>query len=285
MIHNIPRTVSKVWTRSLVYAIVIFGAVLMLYPVLWLIGASFKPLDEAFSSASLIPQTWTLDNYTQGWNALSYTFDTFIFNSALVCAGAVIGNIISCSLAAFAFARLDFKFKAFWFAIMLGSIMLPYNVIVVPQYTLFKSFGWINSFLPLIVPKFFATDAFFVFLLVQFIRALPHDLDDAAKIDGCSYLQLFTRIILPLTAPALATTAIFTFIWTWSDFFTQLIFLNDQSTYTVPIALSSFLDSSGISAYGQLFAMSVLSLIPILGFFIAFQRLLIEGIATSGIKG
>lgn len=285
MIHQVGRTKQRIWTRTLTHAVIIIGAVLMLYPVLWLIGASFKPLNETFTNVGLLPRTWTLSNYTGGWNALDYSFDVFFGNSLIVCLGAVLGNVISCSLAAYAFARVNFKFKAFWFMLMLGTIMLPYNVIVVPQYVLFKDFGWVNTFLPLIVPKFLATDAFFIFLLVQFIRAIPRDLDDAAKIDGCNHFQMYLRIILPLAMPALATTAIFTFIWTWSDFFTQLIFLNDQSVYTVPVALRTFLDGTGVSAYGQLFAVSVISLIPIFGFFIAFQRLLIEGAASSGIKG
>jgi multiple sugar transport system permease protein len=285
MIHQVGRTRQRIWTRTLIHAVIIIGAVLMLYPVLWLIGASFKPLNETFTNVGLLPRTWTLSNYTDGWNALDYPFDVFFGNSLIVCLGAVLGNVISCSLAAYAFARVNFKFKAFWFMLMLGTIMLPYNVIVVPQYVLFKDFGWVNTFLPLIVPKFLATDAFFIFLLVQFIRAIPRDLDDAAKIDGCNHFQMYLRIILPLAMPALATTAIFTFIWTWSDFFTQLIFLNDQSVYTIPVALRTFLDGTGVSAYGQLFAVSVISLIPIFGFFIAFQRLLIEGAASSGIKG
>jgi multiple sugar transport system permease protein len=285
MIHQVERTRPKVWTRTLTHVIIILGAVLMIYPVIWLISASFKPLNETFTNIGLLPHTWTLSNYTEGWTALDYSFDVFFWNSLIVCLGAVVGNVVSCSLAAYAFARVDFKFKAFWFMLMLGTIMLPYNVIVVPQYVLFKDFGWINTFLPLIVPKFLATDAFFIFLLVQFIRAIPRDLDNAAKIDGCNHFQMYLRIILPLAMPALATTAIFTFIWTWSDFFTQLIFLNDQSVYTVPVALRTFLDGTGVSAYGQLFAVSVISLIPIFGFFIAFQRLLIEGVASSGIKG
>jgi multiple sugar transport system permease protein len=285
MLHHHPQTRQRIWTQPLMHAIIILGAVIMVYPVIWLVTASFKPLNETFNNSGLFPRIWTLDNYVQGWSALDYTFDVFFVNSFIVCLGAVLGNLISCSMAAYAFARVRFKFKGFWFMLMLGTIMLPYNVVVVPQYVLFKDFGWVNTFLPLIVPKFLATDTFFIFLLVQFIRAIPRDLDDAAKIDGCSHVQMYLRIILPLATPALATTAIFTFIWTWSDFFTQLIFLDDQATYTVPVALRTFLDSSGVSAYGQLFAISVISLIPILGFFIAFQRLLIEGVATSGIKG
>ncbi|GCE21513.1 ABC transporter permease [Dictyobacter kobayashii] len=250
-----------------------------------MLSASFKPNNLIFSNASLLPQQFTLKNYTTGWMALGTPFSTFFWNSLLVCIGAVIGNVISCSMVAYAFARLNFKFKPLWFAIMLSTIMLPYHAIVVPQYILFKSIGWINTFLPLIVPKFLATDAFFIFLLVQFIRALPPELDESAQIDGCGPIQLFWRVILPLAKPALATTAIFTFIWTWGDFFTQLIFLNNQSSFTFPVALNSFLDSTGVSQYGSLFAMSLLALVPILIFFLLFQRLLTEGISTTGLKG
>src|SRR5207248_7520835 len=163
---------------------------------------------------------------------------------------------LSCSMAAYAFARLRFKYSAFWFALMLGAIMLPHHILIVPQYILFKNLGWINTFLPMVVPKFFATDAFFIFLMIQFIRGIPTELDEAAKMDGCSLFGFYWRVILPLSLPALVTTAIFTFIWTWNDFFSQLIFLNDESLYTIPVALRSFLDSTGDSAYGQLFAMS-----------------------------
>jgi multiple sugar transport system permease protein len=272
-------------TRVFSHLLIIIGSIVMIYPIIWLLSASLKPENEIFVDTGLIPSSWSLENYLQGWNALSFPFNVFFINSFIVCAGAVIGNLIACSMAAFAFARLRFKLKGFWFAIMLGTIMLPANVVIVPQYVLFKSLNWVNTFLPLIVPKFLATDAFFIFLLVQFIRALPRDLDDAARIDGCSLFQRYLFIIMPLSMPALATTGIFTFIFTFNEFFNQLIFLNEQVNFTVPIALRAFQDSGGTSSYGQLFAMSVLSLIPIFGFFIAFQRLLIEGIATSGIKG
>jgi multiple sugar transport system permease protein len=168
---------------------------------------------------------------------------------------------------------------------MQGSILLPTQVLIVPQYILFKNLNWVNTFLPMIAPKFFATDSFFIFLMIQFIRGIPTELDDSAKIDGCSRYGIYWRIILPLSLPALATTAIFTFIWTWSDFFTQLIYLNDESLYTIPVALHTFLDSTGSSSYGQLFAMSVLSLLPIFAFFLVFQRMLIQGASTTGLKG
>jgi multiple sugar transport system permease protein len=279
------RWFSKNIARFLVHLVVLGGALIMIYPLLWLISASFKPEDLIFSSSGLISPQWTLGNYSDGWNAMDYPFTQFFLNSLLVCLGAIVGNILSCSLAAYAFARLQFKYKPFWFALMLGAILLPTHVLIVPQYILFKELGWIGTLLPLVAPKFFATDAFFTFLMIQFIRGIPTELDDAAKIDGCSHFSFYWRVILPLSLPALVTTAIFTFIWTWSDFFSQLIYLNDEATYTIPVVLSQFVDSTGASAFGQLFAMSVLSLLPIFGFFLIFQRLLIQGASTTGLKG
>jgi multiple sugar transport system permease protein len=173
-----------------------------------------------------------------------------------------VGNLFSCTLAAFAFARLRFALRRLWFALMLGTILLPFHVTIVPQYVLFHQLGWINTLLPLVVPKFLAVDAFFVFLLVQFIRTVRRELDEAAEIDGCGSFRLFYLIILPLIVPALATTAVFTFIWTWNDFFAQLLYLKGIDSFTVPVALRAFLDTTGVQQPGQLFAMSVLALVP-----------------------
>jgi multiple sugar transport system permease protein len=225
-----------------------------------------------------------IDNYTQGWNALENPFGHYLINSAIVVIGAIAGNLLSCSLAAYAFARLQFRFKALWFSIMLMTIMLPIHVVVVPQYIIFNYLGWVDTFIPLIAPKFLATDAFFVFLMVQFIRGIPRELDEAARIDGCGHWQIFSRMMIPLMTPALATTAIFTFIWTWSDFFTPLIYLTSPSSYTVPVALRSFLDSTSGSNWGAMFAMSIVSLIPIFLAFLFGQRYLVKGIATTGGK-
>ncbi|MFC4013766.1 carbohydrate ABC transporter permease [Nonomuraea purpurea] len=271
--------------RWAVHLLVVVGALVMLYPLFWLISSSFKPSDEIFTDPGLVPQTVVGDNYATGWTALGVPFSGFFANSFIIAAAAVVGNVMSCSLAAYAFARLSFRFKKLWFAIMLMSIMLPIHVLIVPQYTLFKYLGWVDTFLPLIVPKFLAVDGFFIFLMVQFIRSLPRELDDAARIDGCGPFLVYWRIILPLSRPALITTAIFTFIWTWDDFFSQLVYLSDVSTYTVPLALRAFLDSSGGSSWGPMLAMAVLSLIPILGFFLIFQRRITEGISTTGLKG
>lgn len=262
----------------------VLAAFLMLYPLLWMVASSIKPDALIFREPWLIPSEVTTDNYTQGWNALLHPFSHYLANSFLVVLGAVLGNLVSCTLAAYAFARLKFRLRNLWFAIMLMSIMLPIHVIIVPQYILFSELGWINTFAPLIVPKLLATDAFFVFLLVQFFRGVPRELDEAATIDGANHLRIFFQVMLPLATPALATTAIFTFIWTWNDFFSQLIFLTKPDMYTVPIALRSFLDSTGQSSWGAMFAMSIISLVPLFLVFLFGQRYLVRGIATTGLK-
>ena len=256
---------------------------IMLYPVAWMVMSSFKPNTEIFSDPGLIPHSPTLRNYVEGWTA-NGSFARMLLNSLLISLLSVAGNVAACSLAAYAFARLDFALRNLWFAVMLGTVMLPFQITSVPQYVLFSKLGWINTILPLVVPRFLATDAFFIFLMVQFIRSLPRDLDDAAKVDGCGPFGIFFRIVLPLLLPALATTAIFSFIWSWNDFLGPLLYLTVPDTYTVPIGLNSFLDSSGDSAWGQLFAMSTISLAPLFGFFIAAQKYLVQGIATTGIR-
>jgi multiple sugar transport system permease protein len=272
--------------KLLIHALLCAALVIMLYPLLWMLGASFRPSARTFTAVGLWPgDDFTTENYTEGWRALGFvTFTNFFANSFLVAGLAIVGNLVSCSLAAYAFARLRFPGRRILFALMLGTLMLPYHVLIIPQYVLFSEFGWVNTFLPLVVPKFLATDAFYVFLMVQFLRTLPRELTESAKIDGAGHLRIFLQIIMPLALPALGTTAIFTFIHTWNDFLTPLIYLNTPDKYTVPLGLRLFLDPTGESAYGALFAMSILSLGPVIGFFIAFQRTLVHGIATTGLK-
>ena len=259
-------------------------SLVMIYPLLWMLISSFRPTDVIFRTPGLWVNDLVLDNYTGGWTALSNPFGHYLLNSAIVVVGAIVGNLLSCSLAAYAFARLRFRLKTLWFSIMLVTIMLPVHVVVVPQYILFNQLGWVNTFLPLVLPKFLATDAFFVFLMVQFIRGIPRELDEASRIDGCGHWRTFLRVMIPLMGPALATTAIFTFIWTWSDFFTSLIYLTDPDKYTVPVALRSFLDATAGSNWGAMFAMSIVSLVPIFLAFLFGQRFLVKGIATTGGK-
>jgi multiple sugar transport system permease protein len=281
----LPGSTGPSASRSLVYhAVLCLASLVMLYPLLWMLASSFKPENEIFGNASLLPSTFDLDAYVRGWTGLQVSFGKFFLNSLIVSVSSVIGNVLSCSLAAFAFARLRFRGRNFWFALMLGTLMLPYHVTLIPQYILFLNLDWVDTFLPLIVPKFLAVDAFFIFLLVQFFRGLPRELDEAAMMDGCSPWRIYYKIILPLSLPALTTAAIFTFIWTWDDFFGPLVYLNDMNSYTVQLGLRSFVDSTGKSDWGALFAMSTLTLLPVVAFFLVFQRLLIEGVATTGLK-
>jgi multiple sugar transport system permease protein len=264
--------------------LLILCVLVMLYPVLWMVVSSLRPNDVIFRDPSLLLNDLETGNYAEGWNAFADPFSVYLINSSIVVLGAILGNLVSCSMAAYAFARLEFTAKRWWFAIMLLTIMLPIHVIIVPQYVLFAQLGWVNTFLPLIVPKLLATDAFFVFLMVQFIRGVPIELDEAARIDGAGHPRIFAQIILPLMVPALATTAIFTFIWTWNDFFSQLIYLTDPDIYTVPLALRAFVDNQAGTNWGAALAMSVVSLVPIFLVFLFGQRFLLRGIATTGGK-
>ena len=266
------------------HALLIVGSVVMVYPLLWLVVSSFKPNNEIFRDLRLWTANPTLDNYVSGWNDLQHPFGVFMINSLIIALVAIVGNLLSCSLAAYAFARLKFRGRNLWFAIMLGGIMLPFQVVLIPQFTIFRELGWINTFLPLMVPKFLATEAFFIFLMVQFIRALPDEIFEAARIDGAGHLRLYGQITLPLMVPAMATTAIFTFIWTWGDFFGPLLYLRLPDTFTVPIALKGFIDAQAASNYGAMFAMSTVSLLPLFIVFLFGQRYLIKGFATTGIK-
>src|SRR5215217_337573 len=266
------------------HVFLIVTSLVMIYPLLWMLASSLKPDNQIFGDLGLWPREFQWQNYWEGWNALPVSFTTFFWNSTVVTVLSVIGNVISCSCAAYAFARLEFSGKTIWFALMMMTLMIPYHVVLIHQYLLFLNLGWVDTYLPLIVPRFLAGDAFFIFLMIQFFRQLPRELDEAAMIDGCSPFKIYWAIIMPLSLPAMATAAIFSFIWTWEDFLGPLVYLNDMKDYTVPLALRSFISSDGVSQYGPMFAMSILSILPILLFFIIFQRLIIRGIAMSGLK-
>jgi multiple sugar transport system permease protein len=262
------------------------GTFVTLFPLWWLLVSSFTPEKVIFVQSGIWPTQFTLDNYITGWQGgTRITFATYFVNSFLVVGLRVVGTVISAAMTGYAFARLEFDGKKLFFAIMLLLMMLPFHVTLIPRYIMFFKIGWIDSYKPLIVPAFLATQGFFIFLFVQFIRGLPREIDQAATVDGCSPIDVFWRIIMPLTLPAVVTASIFTFIWSWNDFFSNLIYISNPKKFTVALGLRSFVDSSSGAAFGALFAMSVLSLLPIVFFFITAQRLLIEGISTTGLKG
>ncbi len=269
------------------YHVAVAGfAFVMLYPILWLFASSFKGPDEIWTNvSSLIPQEFTLQNYVNGWAGFGgITFTTFYKNSFIYAIFGTLLTVLASAVVAYGFARIDFAGRRIWFACMLATLMLPVQVQIIPQYIIFSRLGWINTFLPLLLPRIGGT-AFFIFMIMQFIRGIPIDLDEAAEIDGCGRIGIFFRIILPQIVPALITAAIFSFYWTWEDFLTPLIYLNEPDLYTISLALRSFADPSTTTDWGAIFAMSSLSLVPVFFIFIIFQRYLVEGISTTGLKG
>ncbi|OUS75893.1 ABC transporter permease [Paenibacillus sp. MY03] len=272
---------TKLWTK---YIVLIAGSILMIYPILWLFGSSVKSNTE-MNSTSLFPSHFEWNNFLDGWTAIpGFTFGQFFLNSFFIAGLSVVGTVLSSALVAYGFARIKFPLRNFWFAILMITLMLPTQVTLVPQYILFKNFDWIGTALPIIVPHFLAVGPFYVFLINQFVRGIPNDLDESAKIDGCSQLGIAFRIVLPLCMPAIITSALFCFIWTWDDFLAQMLYLTDTAKYTVPLALRLFLDNSSAVTWGPMYAMSVLSILPCFILFMFSQKYFVEGIATTGIK-
>lgn len=261
-------------------------AILMLYPILWLFGSSLKAPDEIWTNqTAIIPNNIYFENYPNGWAGFGgISFQTFYINSFFY---ATLGTIISVSMSAivaYGFARVKFRGKKIWFSAMLLTLMLPTQVQIIPQYIVFSQLGWLNTWFPLLLPRI-GGQAFFIFMIMQFIRSIPTDLDEAAMIDGSGKAQIFFQIILPQLKPALMTAAIFSFYWTWDEFLIPLIYLNKPTLYTISLALRTFSDPSGLTDWGAIFAMSGLSLVPVFVIFVIFQRYLVEGISTTGLKG
>lgn len=272
--------------KAIVYhVLMVMGCILMLYPLIWLFGASFKTTEEYYASpATIVPKIWTIRNYIEGWAGFGrQSFSRFFLNSFFLAITSTFGTVISCTMVSFGFSRLKFKTKKTWFALMLLTMCLPTQVLMMPRYLMFNKLGWIGTYLPILVPEFFGK-AFYVFMLMQTIRNIPKSLDEAAIIDGCGLFGLFTKIIVPLIKPSIATVGIMTFMESWSDFMGALLYLNKPSMYPVSYALKLFGDETGTN-YGPMFAMSVASLVPILVLFFIFQKSLVEGVTSSGIKG
>lgn len=279
---------KKKITDRIIYHILVCGlGFIMIYPLLWMVMSSFKETNTIFATAgNLIPEHFVLDNYINGWKGFAkISFATFFKNSLFIAVTATIGTVFSSSLVAFGLARCEFKGKKLIFAAMLLSMMLPAQVLMIPQYIWYQKLGWVGSYLPLIVPYCFAIQGFFVYLMVTFIEGIPKELDEAAKIDGCSYYSIYRVIVLPLMKPALITGVIFSFMWRWDDFLSALLYVNDSAKYPVSLALKLFSDPGASSDYGAMFAMSTLSIVPAVLIFIFFQKYLVEGISTSGLKG
>jgi len=276
------RRIRSVLFHTFVLAV----TAVVLYPALWMFMSSLKPTSDIVGNVSLLPENASLDNFFKALEGIGgVSFWTFFWNSMILAVLSVVGIALSSSVTAYAFARIDFPGRRVWFALMIGTLLLPFHVVIIPQYIIFNNLGLVNTFVPLLIGKFLAAEAFFVFLMVQFMRNLPRELDEAARIDGAGHVRIFTAIMLPLMKPALATASIFAFIWNWNDFLGPLLYLKDPDRYTLPIALRLFVDQTSTSDYGAQMAMAVLALIPVLLFFMVFQRYLVGGVATTGLKG
>lgn len=260
---------------------------MMVYPLLWMVLSSFKDTNTIFATAGeLIPREFILDNYKNGWRGFGkISFGTFFLNSLFISVVATIGTVFSSALVAFSLSRCKFRGRKLLFGAMLVSMMLPAQVLMIPQYLWYQQLGWVGTYLPLIIPYFFAVQGFFVYLLLNFIDGIPRELDEAARIDGCTHYGYFGRVILPLVVPAMITGTIFSFIWRWDDFLSALLYVSNTERYPVSLALKLFSDPGSSSDYGAMFAMATLSILPITLIFIFLQKYLVEGITTTGLKG
>jgi multiple sugar transport system permease protein len=268
--------------KIFVYGLLLVGSILFIMPFLWMVSTSFKPSNEVFTyPPSFLPSSFQWQNYPQGWTTLPFT--TFLRNSLIVTGANVLGNLLSCSLVAFGFARLRARGRDLLFLLVLATMMIPYEVTMVPRFILFKELGWVNSLRPLIAPAWFGYP-FFIFLLRQFFMSIPHELDEAAHMDGASNVRVFWNIILPLSKPALGTVAIFAFIGNWNNFLDPLVYLRSQDLFTIALGLNLF-RGEYVTVVNQLMAVSILALLPILIVFFFAQKIFVQGITLSGMGG
>lgn len=273
---------GKIIERIVTYALLIGLSIVFIFPFLWLVGTSLKPESEALSfPPTIIPETWKFSNYKDVFTMVN--FGQYYWNSIIVTLLTVLGTVFSSTIVAYGFARIKAKGRDVWFILLLATMMLPPQVTMIPVYMIFSKLGWVNTFLPLIVPAFFG-NAYFIFLLRQFFKTIPKELEESAFLDGCGTFGIFWRIILPLSVPAVITVALLSFMWTWNDFLGPLIYLNDDSMYTLALGILQFKGALIIS-WGPMMAASVLIILPLIIIFFVGQKYFIEGIATTGGKG
>jgi oligogalacturonide transport system permease protein len=278
---------ARLARRMALYLFLSFFAVFMVYPLIWMLAASFKSNTEVFSSVRMLPESWNgFDAYVKGWKGFGkFTYATFFANSFLLVFPTVLLTVVSSAATAFAFARFDFRLKKLLFSVVIASLLLPHEVLIVPRYIMFNSFRWLDSYLPFFVPAALATYSFFVFMITQFIRGIPRELDQAAFIDGCGSLRILVLVILPLSKPALLSAAVFQFVWRWNDFFDPLIYISSIAKFPVSLGLRMALDVGETLSWNQNIAMSMLSLLPPIIVYAFAMRHFVEGISTTGLKG
>ena len=281
---QLPRRPIPV-TRILTYVLVVGLAILYAFPFYWMVVISFKHVSELDTiPPTLIPLHPTLQNYSDSLLQPGRYFPTFFKNTAIMVVLGVVGRLVSNTLVAYGFARIPFKGRSALFVLVLATMMVPESVLLIPQYLLFKTFGWLDSLLPLVVPRFFGS-AFYIFLLRQFFLTIPRELDEAAIIDGANHFQIFWWIMLPLSGPILITVFALSFVELWNDFFGPLIYLNSNSKMVVAVALRLFAIAGAQLPIHLLMAASVVSVLPVIIVFLICQRYFIRGIALTGLKG
>ena len=272
--------------RLVSFLILLILGYIMIYPLLWLFGSSFKVNQEIFSGAGVLPKNPTVKGFVEGWRGTGqYSYALFFYNTFLMTIPTVFGTVVSSFLVAYGFARFKFRFKKILFMTMLATLMLPNELLIIPRYIMFRDLGWLNSYLPIIVPAAFATYPFFIFMVVQFIRGIPRELDETAVIDGCNSFAILIKIIVPLSKPVVFSAVIFQFVWRWNDFFNPLIFIDSVSKYPLALALRMGIDVTDMVNWNNILAMSSLSILPPTLLYFFSQKYFVEGIATTGLKG
>lgn len=257
----------------------------MVLPLLWLVLASVKPSHEVFLMNQFFPSKIHLENFYNGWKSVKpHDYSMFYMNTLAIVIPVIIGNVTSTCLVSYGFARGQFRLKKYLFGLLIATMMLPSTTTLIPSYIIFAKLGWVNTYLPFIVPSFIGGSAFFIFLMVQFMRGIPHELDESAKIDGCNSFGIFSRIILPNTIPTIITVVVFTFMWTWDDFMGQMIYLSEVKKYTVSLALKMAVDPLAVIDWGAVLAMTLVSIVPMVAVYFFAQNYFVEGIATTGLK-
>ena len=274
---------NKLLSRTLTYIVLILAAAICLFPFLWMISTSFKPMSDIYKMPpTLIPEHGTIENFIEGWKGAN--FQMYFKNTAVITLLATVGTVFSSSIVAYGFARFQSRMSKFLFMVLLGTMMLPTQVTLIPQYLLFYKMGMVDTIWPLVIPSWLGGGAFNIFLFIQFFRTLPKELDEAAKIDGANSLQIFTRILLPAVKPVMLAVLVMALVFNWNDFFNPLIYLNSNEKFTIAIGLQFFKGSQGNVQVGQMMAMALFSLLPVLIVFGTCQKYFIQGIKMSGLK-
>ena len=268
------------------YFVLIFIGIGMIYPMIWMIGASFRDNNaEIFSSIGFIPKNPTLQGYIDGWNATNYSYGHYMINTYKFVIPKVIGTVISATVTAYAFTRFRFKGRGFWYGLMLATLFLPQVVLNVPQFLLFTKIGWVDSYLPLVIPSFFACDTYFVFMMIQFMRSVPKELEEAAEIDGCNSFQRLLLVMVPMVQPAVVSSALFQFLWSPNDFMGPLIYINSTRKFPAALGLRLFMDTETGFQWNKVLALSIITILPSLIVFFLAQDQFVEGISAGGVKG